>query len=279
MHKGSCANCGAQLRRKPGFACLDICQSCGLVQLAAPPDDEELTALYTEKYYDSWGDARTHILLKKSLFTKIIGMAGPRGGGDALDIGCATGDCLALLDEKGWRAHGVEVNPYAVEQARRRVPGAAVHQGTLESVCLEPGGYNLVIMSDVLEHLRSPRQTMEKVYSLLREGGGLAVLTPDISSLSARLLRRHWPHLKREHLVYFDKRTLERMLREIGFRQVRVVSARKPMNIRYAVNQFEVYPTPIVTPILKALGLMFPQAIQEKIVALPMGEMLAICRK
>ncbi|MFC5309725.1 class I SAM-dependent methyltransferase, partial [Azospirillum picis] len=51
----------------------------------------------------------------------------PRGSGTCLDIGCGTGRNLAIIEELGWTATGVDISEDQLRLARQRCP--RVHQG------------------------------------------------------------------------------------------------------------------------------------------------------
>ncbi|MCE5325920.1 MAG: class I SAM-dependent methyltransferase [Planctomycetaceae bacterium] len=133
-----------------------------------------------------------------------------------LDVGCSAGlflDCLGGDYER----YGVEPGQESAAVARRLIGEAFIHNGTLDTADFPAGSFDAITMWDVVEHLVSPRQALLKTASLLKSGGRLIVMTPDIGSLFARILGHRWPHLIRSHIYYFTRPTLERMLGECGF--------------------------------------------------------------
>ena len=190
-----------------------------------------------------------------------------------------TGACLSVLADAGCDAHGIDVNPHAVAQARRLVPAARVEQGWLEEAPWPAGHFDLAVLSDVIEHARDPWAFAARVADLLRPGGRMVVLTPDVGSLSARAMGGFWSHLKVEHLVLFDRRGLSRLLERAGCRVVTLRPAAKPLSVDYAARQFETFPLPLVTPALRHLRRLVPHRLAHRAVSLPMGEMLAVAEK
>jgi SAM-dependent methyltransferase len=101
---------------------------------------------------------------------------------------------------------------------RLRQQGFLVHTGELESLGLQAGGYDVVLMSEILEHIPKPRRALEEVHSLLRPGGALYLTTPNIGSLARRVLGSRWGVIAvPEHLHYFDLASLRRLLTSVGF--------------------------------------------------------------
>jgi SAM-dependent methyltransferase len=140
------------------------------------------------------------------------------GEGRLLDVGCATGVDLERFQQAGWHVTGVEMSPYAASLTRARL-GCEVVDGHFDEAPIEPRQFDAVRLSHVLEHLPSPRRSLEKIHRLLRPGGLLWLEVPNAASTETRLFGRHWFQwdLPR-HLYHFTPETLTRMLRETGFR-------------------------------------------------------------
>src|SRR5262249_832257 len=86
---------------------------------------------------------------------------------------------------------------------------------------------DVVHISHVLEHVRSPRRTLSAVRRLLRSGGHLIVETPNAATIWAPLLREYsWSLDLPRHLYHFTVDTLRRLATDSGFvvRRVRIRS-------------------------------------------------------
>lgn len=144
------------------------------------------------------------------------------GEGRLLDIGCGTGKDLERIQQAGWHVTGVEMSPYAADLARARL-GCEVIVGHFDEAAIEPRRFDVVRLAHVLEHLPSPRRSLEKIHRLLRPGGLLWLEVPNAASSETRLFRRHWFQwdLPR-HLYHFTSATLTRLLKETGFRPCKV---------------------------------------------------------
>ena len=81
--------------------------------------------------------------------------------GRVLDVGCGTGFLLERLAERGFSGTGIDLSPESVEHARRRLGeiGASERLDAQVGSAYEPpaGPYDLIALTDVLEHLESPR--------------------------------------------------------------------------------------------------------------------------
>jgi SAM-dependent methyltransferase len=75
----------------------------------------------------------------------------------------------------------------------------------------------VVTLIDVIEHVTTPLDLLRAIRHVLAPGGVLAVVTPDVRSLVARLLGWRWWHFRVAHVGYFDRHTLELAARRSGF--------------------------------------------------------------
>jgi SAM-dependent methyltransferase len=202
------------------------CLECGLRYLSPQPTTAELTDLYSKEYFVSpnasdkgyseyVADASNH---QETFRNRIKYLPKHAPGNRLLDLGAATGFFVEQARLAGWDAQGLEPSPWASEYARS-VLGQPVITGTLAEAKLAPGSFEVVTMWEVVEHLPDPRQVLKQVASLLRPQGYLALSTPDAGSLVARIAGRRWLGWRKvpEHLFFFDSRTLQRLLGDIGF--------------------------------------------------------------
>jgi SAM-dependent methyltransferase len=146
----------------------------------------------------------------------------PAGPIHVLDVGCGDGRLLDILERhplREWPLAGIDfVGPGARSAAEK---GREVRAGDFMAIDTSDwsGRFDLVLMHQVIEHVRDPRAPVEKVAALMKPGGLFCVETPDTRSWDARLsARRHWGvyHAPR-HLYLFDKPSLERLMREAGY--------------------------------------------------------------
>jgi len=107
--------------------------------------------------------------------------------GRALDCGCGAGDNARILSLRGWEVDGITISPD--EQSKASQVCKTVDIADLESG-LPPtisGGYELVIFSHVLEHLRNPTRVLGDAHRVLVPGGIVAVALPNVLSWRYRL--------------------------------------------------------------------------------------------
>lgn len=131
-----------------------------------------------------------------------------RPGGRLLEVGCATGERLALLRSLGWDVQGVEISEQACRQAKAR-HGIEVFCGELEEACLPATSVDAVVMSHLIEHVHDPVATLQEVRRVLRPGGVVLMETPNVDSLERHVFGDCWYDWDvPRHLFLFSARTL-----------------------------------------------------------------------
>lgn len=104
-----------------------------------------------------------------------------------LDIGCGTGAIDFYLAHKGCRVTGVDISKNAIKMAILNSQNLGFKNNTDFFVGKFPNiklssKYDLIICSEVLEHLRDDRGAVELMYKFLRKGGLLIASSPSINA-------------------------------------------------------------------------------------------------
>src|SRR5262245_34544439 len=120
-----------------------------------------------------WFRARRHIVWS------LVDRFAQRGSGQrrVLDIGCGTGGNLYAMADR-YDVTGVEHSPQALEYARRRL-GDRVRAGSLPNeIDLPAESFDVVLMTDVLEHIEDDANSAVTALRLLRPGGIVVATVP-----------------------------------------------------------------------------------------------------
>src|SRR5439155_24206463 len=106
-----------------------------------------------------------------------------------LEVGPATGYVTKVLTERGNRVTGIELDPemakIAEEYAERMIVGD-VETLDLEEE-FEPGSFDIILLGDVLEHLRDPLTTLKRLVALLAGDGAIVASIPNVAHGAVRL--------------------------------------------------------------------------------------------
>lgn len=207
---------------------LVACRECGLVFTNPRPSDARLKGFYSGDNYtchETIGSASAGAKAAY-LLTEIQKAFPPQSPRNLLDYGAGGGGFLLHAREQGWQVRGFEPGRRGLEACR-----AAGLEVTDRLEDLPPRHFSLITLHHVFEHLAQPLETLATLGNLLAPGGLLFVEVPNTGSLRARLAiplaTRRFPIDERYrafpiHLMYYDHRTLRRMLTKGGWRVNRV---------------------------------------------------------
>jgi SAM-dependent methyltransferase len=110
-----------------------------------------------------------------------------------------------------------------------------------------------IAVSDLIEHVTDPVTVMQQAHRLLQPNGILLIMTPNSRSLTNALMRRRWTHDKLEHMLYFNRRSIQELAQRSGYEVVSIEAAVKTLSPSYIRTQLKTYPLPLITPIFSAL--------------------------
>ena len=154
-----------------------------------------------------------------------------------LDVGCSAGGLARVLAGRGAVVDGIEFDPEAAAEARAVCRRVLV--GDLDPMPLElpADEYDVVLLGDIVEHLRDPAAVLRRLRAHVRPGGRIVVSTPNIANWSMRLLHLagRWDYadrgiMDRTHVRFFTQRTLRQLVEEGGFR-VELVDVTCPLPV------------------------------------------------
>jgi SAM-dependent methyltransferase len=221
----------------PDWFTIVACGGCGLLYVNPRYEEGELQSLYPdEQFTNRAGLLSAKILLRPWGAMPDIELRGEtphsrenverlqqirrwKAVGRILDVGCANGSFLALLEEHGWETHGVDISPKAVENARTVYGLQSVHCGDLMGTAFPDRFFDVVTLYNTIEHLPKPGPVMDRVCRISKPDALLIIQTVDFASLNARLLPRSLL-FPAQHLYYFTRTDLVRALAARGFRLV-----------------------------------------------------------
>lgn len=166
----------------------------------------------------------------------VFALAGPlRPGTRVLDVGCGNGALAGSLLERGCHVVGIDLSERGVAIARRAHPSArfevaAADDKMLSRLSEEP--FDLVVSTEVIEHLYAPAAFLTGCIAALHAGGRLVLSTPYHGWLKNVLIATsgksdfHYRPLDQGgHIKFWSRRTLTRALEQAGFTQIEVRGA------------------------------------------------------
>jgi SAM-dependent methyltransferase len=272
------------------------CVGCELMYLDPWPTEEETHAVYGDSYFENprfmtgdsaslfgYADYIAERFIKQEQYVRIVHQIRrhlpsrpfpPR----LLEVGCGFGYFLDTAFEEGFEVSGIEFNRHAVERLRRKYAFPILF-GALEGLDLTAGAYDVVTMFDVIEHLRDPFGALDRLHRALAPGGLLIVATPDAESPVSRLLGKRLEDFRRtrEHLFFFGRRTLARLLDAHGFDLLSIRSIGHTFTLAHLLDRLALYNRPLFTTLRRTATRLGLGGVRVRVN--PMTKMLAVSRR
>jgi 2-polyprenyl-3-methyl-5-hydroxy-6-metoxy-1,4-benzoquinol methylase len=153
-------------------------------------------------------------------------------GARVLDVGCGEGAFAAAMVDAGARVVAVDIAEEPLRRARSRHPELDLRLVAADGPWqLDDASFDAVWAGEVIEHVADTAAWLSELRRVLRSGGSLIASTPAHGrlalmrlALSQRAFAEHFDPLG-DHLRFYERRTLARLLDEFGFEQVTVRSA------------------------------------------------------
>ncbi len=243
----SCLICGQSVSRpvvsapdfeyrcREGEWTLVECRGCGHVYIDPLPESEQVAALYPRWYYTV--NPRSPIYMEGAVveakMTKdaeaLRRRLGSRSIRSVLDVGGGNLTRLVKLREVFQRGVETRVEAACLDLQfdaavleRAKSAGVRCVPGNVEAdlSALSDGSQDLIVLRQLIEHLRDPRAALKELSPKLSPEGVLVIDTPNRGGLDYLLFkRRYWGgyHIPR-HFHLFNLRSLARLLEETGYR-------------------------------------------------------------
>jgi SAM-dependent methyltransferase len=200
----------------------------GAARDAAPPSRAAPASFDANTFDESYFDAESNYGGRYDWYNpphKIAGylreILAVRPGGALLDVGCAFGRFLERA-RAHYRCEGMDISAYALEAARRRLPGIALTEGRIED--FRPGvRYDVVTCFDVLEHVPDLDLALGRLADLLAPSGVLAIAVPVYDSPAGwafGLLDRDATHVHRHGRRFWLRRLSAAGLRPVAYKGI-----------------------------------------------------------
>jgi 2-polyprenyl-3-methyl-5-hydroxy-6-metoxy-1,4-benzoquinol methylase len=116
-------------------------------------------------------------------YDELATIVAPLAPHSVLDVGCGTGHLLRFLVDRMQtspeRIVGVDHSEAGIRRARALLPEGTWHVEDLFSLSLDGDQFDLVLCSEVLEHLDEPGRAVDVLLRLCAPGGRVAITVPD----------------------------------------------------------------------------------------------------
>jgi 2-polyprenyl-3-methyl-5-hydroxy-6-metoxy-1,4-benzoquinol methylase len=208
----------------------------GYYEVIDKPTEEELSIYYSQKYYQTEkGSYQKEYSDDEQLFFNnkleqkyaiIKDLIKSEGDNSLLDVGCGEGWALSFFKSKNWEVTGIDYSDYGCHHFHPKLINNLIIGDIyeeLEKLEKRNKKFDLIWLTNVLEHVINPEILIESFKNLLNNDGILLIQVPnDFSLVQSTLLERKyiskpfWIALP-DHLSYFSKDGLVNLLVSKGF--------------------------------------------------------------
>ncbi len=232
------------------------CRACGFVYVNRIPEIEDGKVL-GEYYSGTAEEIEASRLPYASVFEFLLDEIERRvPKGSLLDVGCGYGFLLEAARERGWDVFGTELSDVAIRYATEELGIDRVVCSDLSPDLFDGQKFDAINLTNVLEHVPSPTETLKACREMLAPGGVITIRVPnmDFSAVRhrslpvARLLKRgsggELSYLSTHppiHLSGFSPRTLHRLIEKCSLSTVEIKPSKlsEPPNKSMAYSIFE----------------------------------------
>jgi SAM-dependent methyltransferase len=272
----SCTDGKLSFLRQVKNQTIHVCASCGMQIQSPQPSDQRLTEIYSSDYFISDpsdpGFASAVERLKRGTarlqLNDVEAYLKQRGRAlknlHLLEIGPGHGYFLKEAREAGAKIHGLEYSQDAAAKSNAYLQEKAVTVGSADLEALAPNSIDVIVMCDVIEHVRNPATVLAACQKALRKDGIIFVATVDTHSVSARLMGAHWMEYKEEHLFYFNPDNLGRSLKAAGFSDIKSSRGTKMLSASYITGHFVKFPIPVISPVVITARKVLPKGLTAR---------------
>lgn len=143
--------------------------------------------------------------------------------GKLFDLGAGWGHFMLAGKELGYDVYGVEISeqPYLYCVNDLKLPVKHIDFFEMN----ESNQFDIITMWDVLEHIDKANPFLEKCSKLTKPGGYLFLQVPQIDSFFAKRHKDNWKMMGLDHVNYFGKDTIRKILANNGYEVVAIKSS------------------------------------------------------
>lgn len=223
-------NCNGEIVVEKNDYNIIECNSCGFKHVYPYPNDQSITKLYTEEYYEK---AQPEYIKKveedkvwwlevyQERIKQISKYIEEKQDINVLDIGSGPGYFLLAAKLEGWKETGVEPSIQACNYSKSQDLNV-YNKFFSEEITQKLPLYDVIHMNHVLEHVPHPNEILKLIWNQLKPGGIFCVAVPnDFNPFQNILVHDQnypsWWVSPLEHVNYFDFESLKKLLEQNDF--------------------------------------------------------------
>ncbi|MEM6721503.1 MAG: class I SAM-dependent methyltransferase [Bacteroidota bacterium] len=169
-----------------------------------------------EKVYH-W--VRSYMLSKK---VSLVERYTKSDGKEILDLGCGTGDFLAIAQKRNWKITGIELDEKARKIAAEKT-GIKINTNDWLSK-IEDHTFDAITMWHVLEHVPNLEAQIQTLKRILKPNGSIFIAVPNFKSHDASHYKEFWAAYDvPRHLWHFSQKAIKSLFAKENMKVVKVL--------------------------------------------------------
>ena len=218
------------LMGKPGTFQFVECDQCGLLRQNPRLNWDELSVYYEDGYSPhvhqitkDQNSKREKFIDRYGLWKRVNFVSNNKSSGRWLDVGCGNGRILQEASRwDKWDLYGLEPIAEVARQTQEKL-NIPIYPHTFEQLEVSKDTkFDIITMWDVLEHLPSPTQSIERVSNLLNDNGVFILSIPNYQSIDRKIFGKYWiGYDLPRHLYVYPHDILRQMFEKVGMRLVK----------------------------------------------------------
>lgn len=207
----------------------------GYYFISPVPSEQELKEYYEKKYYqdltvstfqESYTEEELDVLkIDAELGNDIFLNGSEKESKDLLDIACGEGFFMKNMQRLGWKVYGTDYSSHGIKIHNPQLQDKVIYgelNPVLEKLIQNKKAYDFINLGNILEHVISPIDLLDKCHKLLSQDGVLRVKVPNDFSKLQRFISKnnsinsYWVHPP-DHLSYFNFDSLPKVLNHCNF--------------------------------------------------------------
>ena len=207
----------------------------GYYFISPVPSEQELKDYYEKKYYqdltvssyqESYSKNELAVLkIDAELGNDFFVQDSKKETKELLDIACGEGFFMKNMEELGWKVHGTDYSSHGIKIKNPEFQDKVIYgelNPVLEKLIQNNKTFDFINLGNILEHVISPIDLLNRCHKLLTQEGVLRVKVPnDFSHLQQHLtnhnsISTYWVHPP-DHLSYFNFDSLPKVLNHCNF--------------------------------------------------------------
>lgn len=241
MRYDNCPICNSDIKRwitkktESGLFDIDLCNSCGFAFVNPRPDLDFLMKFYSveghgknkneistlasileqeKKYPNSTVDAKRMM----TTITKLLNNSNDANKYKLLDVGCGYGFFSNEALKNGFKVTALELAA-TERKIAEQMTGLGPIAKSFEDFQSGKQIYDVVLMSQILEHAFDVNLWMNKAFNIIKPNGIISIAVPNYNSIFRKVFQSKDPFIcPPAHLNFFSPKSLSQLLSKHGFK-------------------------------------------------------------